>query len=783
MKQPESPHLSNTVHPNLILTALAIGYVLSLLDATIVNISLASLRASFHVDLATVSWVVNSYGIVFAVLLIVVGRLADQFGRKRVFLLGVVLFGLSSLLCGSAPSLGWLLGFRALQGVGAAILTAVSLAILLVVVPGEHRGAAIGLWGAFSGIAAAVGPVVGGFLVQYLSWHWIFWVNIPFCLLSLFLVARYVPETRDAQDSTALDLPGIALLMGGLLCLVLVIGQGWTTPTTLALGGGGITAFLLFISVERRQAMPVVDFSLFRHRSFTSANLLIFLFGIAIQAAFVLLPLYFLTIQEKTQVQAAYAVIPIPVSGCVASALYSRFSRRLNTHLVACIGLTLVVLGFGSVSLLSPTSPVFETTWREILLGCGTGLCFSCFSAIALSNIPRTQAGVGSGLFTTSQQIGLALGVSLFIRIVSVPSTIRLAVHIAAFHLSWLVAMCSAAVATGLFLVLSLLQHHYGGTFLQRRDAHRTQAHVHKRSATQGEQREGRGMSEKKVPVEITASALAALTVYLSLLQIPTWATFVSWAGVFLLQEKSLREAIRKTWPPLLLGVVAGVCAHLATPFPLGRLPQGTVLTATYGALITFCIALGVLFLGRVPHFTAIAFSFFSFACLEKQAETQTLWLAAPSILLATFLGAPLAWSSIALMGAYPLWKNLWLWFPCIRHEASRLIITFHSFSAQQTPSRSENGLRWVAVENDLFALLQSRLQIERRSLEHSAPLLAFVPNTRELDVLQEAIQRKFHLPTTNDLFVSAKTFESLVSHILTHQGMHETVSREEKTG
>ena len=277
------------VNPWVVLGSIIFGFFMSLLDATIVNIALPSIQTQLNTDLTTVSWVINAYSIVFAVLLVTMGRFADQFGRKRMFMIGMVLFSAGSLLCAISPSIGWLIVARALQGIGAGTLNPISLAIFTAVFPANKRGAAIGIWGALAGLAAAVGPVLGGFLVQKpQDWPSIFYVNLPFCVVGLFLVWRNVPETRDPNTSKQIDILGLLTLSIGLFCLVLAIIQsndwGWTsfdaynvfgvipmgTATLLIIGVLGLIAFYI---VESRQKNPILDFALFRVRSFSAANL------------------------------------------------------------------------------------------------------------------------------------------------------------------------------------------------------------------------------------------------------------------------------------------------------------------------------------------------------------------------------------------------------------------------------------------------------------------------------------------------------------------------------
>ncbi len=408
----------------LVLASLMFGFFMALLDATVVNIAIPNIQKSLNTDLATVSWVSNAYNLAFAVLLVTAGRFADQFGRKRLFMIGMVLFSLGSLLCALAPTIGWLIGFRALQAIGAAALTPVSLAILIVVFPPQQRGAAIGIWGAASGLAAAAGPVLGGFLVQNFGWPWIFFVNLPFCIVGLFMVYTFVPETRDQHASKRLDLLGLFTLTAGLVCLVLAIIQGndwgWTSAEILGLFAGSVVGLILFFVVENRQEQPIFDFSLFRIRSFSAANITMFMFGVAIQGAFLILVLYFIIAQGKSALDAAYAIIPLPLASFVVSAISSGVSGKLvSPRVLGIIGMSLLTIGFYLFSILSLDAGYWDTAWRGMIIGAGMGLTFTSLPNTVLAEVPRRKLGVGSGAFNTFRQIGFALGVAILISLLT----------------------------------------------------------------------------------------------------------------------------------------------------------------------------------------------------------------------------------------------------------------------------------------------------------------------------------------------------------------------------
>lgn len=417
-------------NPWLVLVALMFGFFMSLLDVTIVNIALSDIVTKLNTDLTTATWVLNSYSLVFAVLLVSVGRFADQFGRKLAFMCGMVIFSLGSLLCAISPSIEILIAARSFQAIGAAALNPISLAIIISVFPPQKRGAAIGLWGAASGIASAIGPVLGGFLVENFDWRAIFFVNLPFCIIGLIMVALFVPETRQPGSNKGIDIPGLLTLSLSMFCLVLAIMQGnawgWTSPTILSLFGAMIICFILFIIVEVKQKDPIVDFSLFKIRSFTASNISMFLFGISIQGAFLMAVLYYINAQGYDQLHAAYAILPIPLTSFVISALSGAFSRFLNPRVMGSVGLAALTVGFILIYFTNADTSYPDMAWRLGFLGIGMGLCFQNFPSFAMTDVPRAKLGVGSGIFNTFRQIGFALGVAILIAVFTNQITVNI---------------------------------------------------------------------------------------------------------------------------------------------------------------------------------------------------------------------------------------------------------------------------------------------------------------------------------------------------------------------
>ena len=409
-----------TLRPWLVLASIVFGFFMSLLDTTITNIALGNIRTTLKTDLSTVSWIMNAYTLTFAALLVTMGRLADQFGRKRLYMGGMILFSVGSLLCAVAPTIEVLIGCRVIQAIGASILEAVSLAIIVAVFPREQRTAAIGLWGALAGLAAAVGPVLGGFLLEVgrgnLEWRWIFFVNLPFCLIGLAMIARNVPEIRDAHATRRIDVVGVLTLALG---FTKATAWGWGSARVLGLFGLSALALLLLYAVEARQRQPNLDFALFRTRSFAAACAVIILFTIAFQAVLVILIQYFIIAQGKSPLDAALAIIWLPLAAFVSSAASGIAGDRINARWLIVAGMALLGVGLLSLSSLPLDAGYSDTLWREVIVGLGAGLCFTSIPNTALSDVPRPKLGAGNGAYATFKQLGYALGVAIFISLLT----------------------------------------------------------------------------------------------------------------------------------------------------------------------------------------------------------------------------------------------------------------------------------------------------------------------------------------------------------------------------
>ena len=399
----------------LIVTCL--GSFMILLDASIVALALPAIQATLHASLADLQWTIDAYTLPFAVLMLSAGTLGDRFGRKRVFLFGLFLFLLGSAFCGFAPTLDWLLFGRVVQGVGAAALSTSSLSVLVVAFPDPRgRAQAIGLWSGISGVALAIGPLLGGLLVQVGSWPAIFFVNLPFGVLALALAWPFLLESRN-PDAQRIDLFGQELVIGGLTCLVMAIIQGsslgWTSPLILGLFLGAGLCLLAFLLVEMRVREPLLPLSLFTSRIFSIANLVTLIVGFTSFGTIFFLAQYFQQVQGNTVLEAGLRTFPISMGAFLTAPLAGRIAGRFGSRLPIILGTLLCGLATLLLIDLEPSTAYASLWWKLALVGIGFGLTLSPLTAAVFSATPPQRAGLGASMFNTSSRLGNTLGVAV----------------------------------------------------------------------------------------------------------------------------------------------------------------------------------------------------------------------------------------------------------------------------------------------------------------------------------------------------------------------------------
>ncbi|MHB8533674.1 MAG: MFS transporter, partial [Solirubrobacteraceae bacterium] len=328
------------------LGAMCFALFMIMLDNTVVNVALPSIQRSLHASTASLEWTVNAYTLSFAVLLVTGGRLGDLFGRRRLFLAGVVIFAGSSAAIGFSPNDSWLVAWRAVQGSGAALMMPATLSIITNAFPPAERGRAIGTWAGVSALALAIGPVLGGFLVQSVSWQSIFFLNLPVAVAAVFVTLFAVRESRDETVARTIDLPGVATLTAGLAALVLALVEGnqwqWGSGREIALYAVALLGLGAFGLIETRRRVPMVDFRFFRSRSFLGANVVAFIVSFAMLAMFFFLALYMQNIRGYSPLQAGVRFLPSTVMIVLLAPVAGRLADRVGPRPLMTFGLLCV---------------------------------------------------------------------------------------------------------------------------------------------------------------------------------------------------------------------------------------------------------------------------------------------------------------------------------------------------------------------------------------------------------------------------------------------------------
>jgi EmrB/QacA subfamily drug resistance transporter len=407
-------------NPWAVLLVVSLGFFMTLLDLTIVNIAIPNLITQLHASLDDVLWVINAYALVLAVLVITAGRLGDLIGPRIMFMGGVGVFTVASAACGLAPSPGWLIGFRAVQGLGAAMLMPQTLTIITNTFPPERRGAAFGVWGAVAGVATIAGPTLGGLLVTAFDWRWIFFVNLPFGLVVLLVTPLIIPDFRSGRRHR-IDIPGVLLASAALLaiCYGLVEGQkyDWGTiagfvsiPLVIGLG---VVLLLAFLLVQRltQDKEPLVPFALFRDRNYAVVNWVSGVLAVGMMGIFIPLTLYLQSVLGFSALKAGLTMAPASVISMFVAPVAGRMTDKIGGKFILMSGLILFGAGMGWIALIAQP----DSSWTVflaplIVAGLGMGCIFAPMVTVGMRNIEPRMAGAASGVLNTIRQVGLVIG-------------------------------------------------------------------------------------------------------------------------------------------------------------------------------------------------------------------------------------------------------------------------------------------------------------------------------------------------------------------------------------
>lgn len=441
-----------------VLALTSIGVMLVSLDISIVNVAFGSFVKQWPESRRTLTWVFSAYNIAYAAGLLTAGRLADAFGRKRAFLSGLTIFMIGSLLCALAPSALLLVCARIIQALGGAILTPASLALVLPEFPVERRSAAIGIWGAVGGVAAASGPTLGGYLVDSFGWHSVFLVNVPLCLLALVIGARLLHESRDETAPRTVDYLGALLAVGGVALLTLVIVQSdeWGWVSTRSLVVFAISAVLLSTFLVRCNSVahPVLDLRLFKLPFVTAAALSGFVFTMGFFSLIFVNVQWLQVVWGYSPSMSGLAGSPGPIAAAIVAAPAGRLAQRVGHGRVVAVGA--LVLSSGVLFLnswITPTPHYWDLYFLTMIyIGIGVGLCIATITSSATAYLPQPKFAMGSALNNTARQIGAALGVALVSSMLVAAS--RSDDPISGFHHAWIFISLAVAITGVTMLTL-----------------------------------------------------------------------------------------------------------------------------------------------------------------------------------------------------------------------------------------------------------------------------------------------------------------------------------------
>jgi EmrB/QacA subfamily drug resistance transporter len=400
-----------------VLFAIGIGTFMAALDGSVVNTVLPVISSFFETDIAHIQWVVIVYMLVLSGLLLSFGRLGDMRGHKRVYVLGFGVFVAASALCGLAPNATALIGFRGLQALGAAMLSANSPAILTKTFPAEQRGQALGLLATMTYLGLTVGPSLGGWLAFSFSWRWIFYINVPVGVVAILLSLRYIPNDKGSNSRERFDIAGSSVFIIGLVALLLGLNQGylwgWFSTPILALLGGAAAFLGFFIYLQRTVPHPMLDLSLFRVRLFSVSVFSAVINYICIFSVIFLLPFYLIQGRGFSTAEAGLLLTAQPIIMALVAPVSGSLSDKIGAHLLTILGMLILGTGLVFMSFLGPDSSHQQIITGLAWVGLGTGIFISPNNSALMGSAPRARQGIAAGILATARNAGMALGVGI----------------------------------------------------------------------------------------------------------------------------------------------------------------------------------------------------------------------------------------------------------------------------------------------------------------------------------------------------------------------------------
>ncbi|MGZ4291402.1 MAG: MFS transporter [Gaiellaceae bacterium] len=412
------------------LAAVSVGLFVIMLDNTVVNVALPSMRRSLNMSLSELEWVVAGYALTFAAFMLTGGKLADYLGRRLIFMAGLAVFTGASLACGLAPNGGFLIGARVVQGLGGALMNPATLSIITATFPPRERGKAIGIWAGVSAMALAIGPLVGGLLTEHVNWNWIFFINVPIGSAGLFAIPIFIDESRDTSHEQRLDVPGLVSSGIGLFSLtygfIEANGYGWTSTRILGAFAVAAVSLVAFVLLERHQRMPMLDLSLFRNRTFGGANSAMLFVGLAMFGTFFYVSLYMQNVRGYTPVQAGASFLPMTVLIILLAPRTGTLADKFGSRWLVGGGMTLLAVMLFYYTQLGANETFWAILPGLLIGGIGMAMTMTPTTAAAMSAVAVDKAGVGSAVLNSARQVGGSLGIAVMGSIVASASSTAL---------------------------------------------------------------------------------------------------------------------------------------------------------------------------------------------------------------------------------------------------------------------------------------------------------------------------------------------------------------------
>jgi EmrB/QacA subfamily drug resistance transporter len=432
------------------LGAVSVGLFMIMLDNTVVNVALPSMRTSLHMSLSELEWVVAGYALTFAAFMLTGGKLADYVGRRLIFMVGLTVFTGASLACGLAPNGGFLIGARVVQGLGGALMNPATLSIITATFPPRERGKAIGIWAGVSGMALAIGPLVGGLLTEHVNWNWIFFINVPVGIAGLLAIPLFIDESRDTSHEQRLDLPGLSTSAIGLFSLTYAFieanSYGWASSRILGAFGVAAVMLVAFVLFERHQRAPMLELALFKNRTFSGANGAMLFVGLAMFGTFFYVSLYMQNVLHYSPVKAGASFLPMTLLIILIAPRAGALTDKVGSRWLVGLGMALLAVMLFYYSQLGANESFWAILPGLLIGGVGMGATMTPVTAAAMSAVAVDKAGVGSAVLNSSRQVGGSLGIAVMGAIVAAGSDFLTGFH-DALRVGALLCLVGAAVA------------------------------------------------------------------------------------------------------------------------------------------------------------------------------------------------------------------------------------------------------------------------------------------------------------------------------------------------